>query len=175
MHNTRYTMRQTFQHPSPITGLFVYLFICLFVCSTSSHSDNRMRPAPHRTAPHCTAPPLHRRCRCHRRRSRKAMRCSPSRCCGKTTSTRSVLEHQHTCCSFYDATLSQRHNSSKSADSRTAICVLNANVRWLQYMGHTGQSVSQPRHSRPAAAPRVQSVDCPSLRTHSARPSAHRL
>jgi hypothetical protein len=53
-------MRQTFQHPSPITGLFVYLFICLFVCSTSSHSDNRMRPAlrctaPHGTAPHCTA------------------------------------------------------------------------------------------------------------------------
>jgi hypothetical protein len=63
------------------------------------------------------------------------MRCSPSRCCGKTTSTRSVLEHQHTCCSFYDATLSQRHNPSKSADSRTAICVLNANVRWLQYDG----------------------------------------
>jgi hypothetical protein len=147
VHDTRYTMRQTFKH-----SLADYRLVCLFFCSTSSHSDNRMRPAPHRTAlhrtaphrtavaPHCTAP--HRRCRCHRRRSRKAMRCSPSRCCGKTTSTRSVLEHQHTCCSFYDATLSQRHHPSKSADSRTAICVLDANVRWLQYDGPHG-SVSQ--------------------------------
>jgi hypothetical protein len=52
-------MRQTFKH-SLADYRLVCLFVCLFVCSTSSHSDNRMRPALPRTAPHRTAaaPPL---------------------------------------------------------------------------------------------------------------------